>query len=44
MIHWAWMIPVAMVSGSLGFMLCALLVISKQSDQAVEQMKGEIKG
>ena len=38
MIHWAWLIPVAIVSGTAGFMLCALLVMAKQSDEAIDQI------
>lgn len=40
-IHWGWIIAIVMLSGSAGFMCCALLTMAKQSDQVIEQMRDE---
>ena len=39
MIHWAWVVPIAILSGSAGYMCCALMVMAKQSDTAMDGMR-----
>lgn len=29
MIHWAWLIPACMISGGVGFLVCAMFSINK---------------
>lgn len=38
-LHWIWILVIASVSGTAGFMLCAMLTMAKQSDEAMEKMR-----
>ena len=38
MIHWAWLIPAAMLGGVLGFYAAALCWISRESEDAHNRM------